>query len=118
MRRNGFSLLEVLIALVVTSVGALALQSVSTALARLSNDGRERRRVAQALDSRLEWLADQVRQSGFCLAPSPGSATWPGGGGESWSATAWSRGIEFRVIAWTARRAMSPDSAVGGTPCP
>lgn len=118
MRRSGFSLLEVLFALLVISVGVLALLSTAGPIARLANDGRERSRIAQALDTRLGWLTTRVRQSGSCLVPPSGTDRWPDGGGESWSAAARGRGIEFLAIAWTVRRRQAPDSALSRMPCP
>ena len=58
---RGFSLLEVLIAVVVLSVGLLALASLQGSLTRASADAKVRARVAAMLTARM----DQLRVGGY-----------------------------------------------------
>jgi prepilin-type N-terminal cleavage/methylation domain-containing protein len=64
MRTRGFSLLEVMVAVVVLSTGLLALAALQGGLSRASADAKVRTQVAALLQARL----DQVRTAGYASA--------------------------------------------------
>jgi prepilin-type N-terminal cleavage/methylation domain-containing protein len=102
MRRthSGFTLLEVLVALLVITVALLGLLGTLGPIAALSGEGRHRGRAALALASRADRLrADILAAAPACLAPSAGSRRHPDGFAESWRATSLGTGIELTVIA-------------------
>lgn len=71
-RQRGFSLLEVLIAVVVLSTGLLALAALQGSLARASADAKVRSQVASMLQARM----DTLRGSGYGNAwLAPGATT-------------------------------------------
>ena len=62
---RGFSLLEVLVAVVVLAVGLLALASLQGSLTRSAADAKVRARVAAMLSARM----DQLRLGGYGALP-------------------------------------------------
>jgi prepilin-type N-terminal cleavage/methylation domain-containing protein len=80
-RRAGFTIVEVIVALVVTSVGALALAATSALILRLAADGAHQTRAATVAQSRFE----RVRAAECALM---GSGTSHSAGlTERWSAS-------------------------------
>ncbi|MCC8362414.1 prepilin-type N-terminal cleavage/methylation domain-containing protein [Lysobacter sp. A6] len=70
-KATGFSLLEVLVAIVVLSVGLLALAALQGSLSRASADAKARARVAAMLTARI----DELRSGGYgSLAPEGAAA--------------------------------------------
>lgn len=78
-RRCGFTLVELLVAIVLIDVGVLALVSESAVLVRSRNSLRLRARAAELASDRVASLS-----AGGC-APNAGSATALDGTVESWS---------------------------------
>src|SRR3972149_742828 len=94
MHRDGFTLLEVLLALLIVTVGVLALAGALGPIIRLAAEGREQSRIALALESRIEWLRAQAWRGEPCQPPAPGTARRPDGVVESWRGTAPGGSIE------------------------
>jgi prepilin-type N-terminal cleavage/methylation domain-containing protein len=88
MSSRGFTLLEVLVALIILSVGLLAFAAAAASTTRLISDGRRLERAALAAWSELERLRE-----GGCPEPGSGGGTqgvfdvtwavWVGSGGAS-----------------------------------
>jgi prepilin-type N-terminal cleavage/methylation domain-containing protein len=73
-RDRGFTVVEVLLALVVLVVGVLALVGSSALVSRMIGQGREATRASQAAAGRLEWLRQLARSSSPpCTDPQFGS---------------------------------------------
>jgi prepilin-type N-terminal cleavage/methylation domain-containing protein len=68
-REKGFTLIEVLIAMIVLSVGVMALVGSSAMATRMIGRGRESTRVGQVATARSEWL----RQIAASTSPPCGS---------------------------------------------
>jgi prepilin-type N-terminal cleavage/methylation domain-containing protein len=81
--RPGFTLVEVMVAVVVLGLGLTLLAGVSARAIRLVHRGRSDLAVAIALTDRLERLRASVISAG-CGAGSAGMMTLPGGRRESW----------------------------------
>lgn len=77
--RNGFTLVEALVSLVLFEIGILALVGSSAVTARDIGDAHQRSRARAAASVRIE----RMRLAG-CPAPSAGRNTLPGGIVESW----------------------------------
>ena len=69
-REKGFTLVEVLIAMIVLSVGVMALVGSSAMATRMIGRGRESTQVGQVATMRAEWL----RQIAAATSPPCGSA--------------------------------------------
>jgi prepilin-type N-terminal cleavage/methylation domain-containing protein len=69
-REKGFTLIEVLIAITVLSIGAMALVGSSAMATRMIGRGRESTQVSQVATARAEWL----RQIASATTPPCGSA--------------------------------------------
>jgi prepilin-type N-terminal cleavage/methylation domain-containing protein len=73
-RDRGFTLVEVLLALVLLVVGVLALVGSSALVSRMIGQGRQVTLAAQAATGRLEWLRQLARSSSPpCTDPRFGS---------------------------------------------
>jgi prepilin-type N-terminal cleavage/methylation domain-containing protein len=68
-REQGFTLVEVLIAVVVLGVGVMALVGTSAMVTRMIGRGRESTQVSQVATARTEWL----RQVAAATSPACGS---------------------------------------------
>ena len=79
--RTAFSLIELLTALVLLAVGLAAFARAAGAVARLENDARLRRAMADVTQARLDSLA-----AAPCGPSRPGQGP-PAGIGEGWGAT-------------------------------
>jgi Tfp pilus assembly protein PilV len=109
MSRRGFTLFEVLLAFLVMTTGVLAMVELQSKLVRLGAVGRDRGRVAMALESRADRLRAASRSNG-CMPPASGSATRPDGIRETWLTSRTDSTIEVLVIAWPAGRSITPDT--------
>jgi prepilin-type N-terminal cleavage/methylation domain-containing protein len=86
--RSGFTLVEVLVAVVITTLGIGALLGTLTASAALAGDGRRMGLAAVLLASRADELRARVAAAGpGCSAPAAGSAPAAEGIVEAWSAS-------------------------------
>lgn len=86
--RTGFTLLEVLIATIVVTVGLLGFASIIGLSATLAGQGRAQSRAALLLQSRADLLRQEVTAGRpACTAPSAGSRWHAPGVVESWSAS-------------------------------
>ena len=116
MFRAGFTLFEVLVAVLVITTGVLAMLELQSRLIRLGAAGRERGRAAIALESRADQLRAEARSNG-CLPPAAGSAVRADGIRETWTASRTSGLVEILVTAKSAGRARSPDTILVRFPC-
>ena len=122
MRRAlaGFTLLEVLVAILVVTLGLLGFTGSLRAVASLSAEGKARGRAALQLTSRLSRLRSELLASApVCLAPVPGSAHSPAGIDESWIATLVDSLVEVRITVAIPRSTGSiTDTLFTRMPCP
>jgi prepilin-type N-terminal cleavage/methylation domain-containing protein len=87
---RGFTLVELLVAIVVINVGLLALVAASAVVVREADEGKARAAAVRAASNRLEWLASRP-----CSAPMPdhGSVSAAGGLREEWSVERLTNGV-------------------------
>lgn len=118
-RASGFTLFEVLLALLVITLGLLGLAGTLGPVAELAGRGRTQARVALVLESRLDRLrAELLRSAPGCSAPSGGTLRHADGVLEAWSASAGAGLIELRITAGAAGKYPSADTLVTRLPCP
>jgi len=116
----GFSLIEVLVATVVTAVGIVALLGTLTASAALAGDGRRIGLSAARLASRADELRARVAASApGCSPPPAGSAAGGDGIVESWTAVRRGNVIDL-VLEARYRRAghLVADTVATAVSCP
>jgi prepilin-type N-terminal cleavage/methylation domain-containing protein len=82
---RGTSLIEILIALTVLSVGVLGLAGTSTAVNRMLGNGRWSTVSLAYAERRLDLLRSGAVDSAGCAALAGGSGLLPGGLAEDWS---------------------------------
>jgi len=116
--RSGFTLLEVLVALIVITVAVLGLAGTLGPIAALAGEGRARGRAALALESRLDRLRAELWSAPGCVPPATGTALNPDGVREAWSARLVGGLIELRLAAIISGRDAVPDSLLTRIPCP
>lgn len=96
---TGFTLLEVMIATVVVTVGLLALASSIGVAASLGGQGRAQARAALLLSSRADMLRQQVLAARpGCIAPGGGFRALSPGVVERWSGAESGGVIELVVV--------------------
>jgi prepilin-type N-terminal cleavage/methylation domain-containing protein len=96
--RNGFTLLEVLIATIVVTVGLLGLASAIGLSASLAGHGRSQGRAALLLQSRADLLRQEVLAAGpGCAVPAAGFRAHAPSVIERWSASASGGIVEFVI---------------------
>jgi len=117
---SGFTLLEVLIAVLLVTVGLLGLVGTLGPVAALAGEGRMHGRVALALASRADSLRAQVRAGApVCVVPSAGTRQHSDGLLERWSAADLGGIIDVRIEAVVpALRRDLPDTLGTRLPCP
>jgi prepilin-type N-terminal cleavage/methylation domain-containing protein len=116
----GFTLLEVLLAVVVITVGLLGLAATLGPAAALAGEGRIRGRIALVFGSRIDRLRAGVLAGGpGCAAPSGGALAHSDGVVEQWSASARDGVIEVEITAGVpgSRRGIA-DTVRTAMPCP
>ena len=117
MRSDGFTLFEVILALLILTVGILGFVGVLGGSFRLASEGREQGRIAAALESRMEQLRTEV-SSAACGAPPSGTAQWPDGVIESWTSVARPGSVELLLSASISGRAGRADTVLTRILCP
>lgn len=96
---SGFTVVEVLVAVTVISIGLLALAGSSAAVARMLAGSRQATLAVQAAERRLEELRRQAHAAApACLAPASGSVTGTDGIEEQWAVLTGSGTAVLRVI--------------------
>lgn len=109
---RGFTLLEVLLATVVITVGVVALLSALTTSAALVGQGRHATLAALTLASRLDLLRAEVEAARpECRAPAGGTRNAAPALLESWSARLAGGTVELVV-------AFGPDTVITRVACP
>lgn len=116
--RSGFTLLEVLVALIVITVAVLGLAGTLGPIAALAGEGRARGRAALALESRLDRLRAELWAAPGCVPPGSGAALNPDGVREAWSARLSGGLVELTLTATAPTRGAVPDSLRTRIPCP
>jgi prepilin-type N-terminal cleavage/methylation domain-containing protein len=118
-RSRGFTLLEVLLALLVITLGLLGLAGTLGPIAALAGEGRLRARSAVVLESRVDRLrAELLGAAPACAPPGAGMQLHEDGVIERWSASASPGIIELRVEAARPGKRPSTDTVVTRLPCP
>ncbi len=117
--RSGFTLLEVLVAFVLVSVGLIGLAGTLSPLAALAGEGRLRERAALVLAARIDRLrAELARAAPGCSAPAGGSLQHEDGVLESWSAEVAGGMVTLEIIASHGGKHPFADSVGTRLPCP
>lgn len=110
--RGGFTLVELMVAMVVFSIGLLAMASTSTVVVKQMGDARNMGLAATVAQSRLEQL-----YAGNCVAASSGSATTRGVA-ESWTVTPATRTAALSVtVTYPTRRGSRTQTYQGTVAC-
>jgi prepilin-type N-terminal cleavage/methylation domain-containing protein len=116
----GFTLLEVLLAVVVITVGLLGLAATLGPAARLAGEGKARGRIALVFASRIDLLrAGLLAGAPACSVPPGGTLRHPDGVVEEWTARERDGVIDVEVMAGVpgSRRGIA-DTVRTGVPCP
>jgi Tfp pilus assembly protein PilV len=115
---RGSALVELLLALIVFSVGVLALAGTSALNIRMLTEGRLRSRAAWLASDRLEWLRHVAVHSPDCSALNSGSAFGPGGELQQWAVSG-SGALRLVTVSVPYGSASSPhaDTLRGLLPC-
>ncbi|MGH7560537.1 MAG: type IV pilus modification PilV family protein [Gemmatimonadales bacterium] len=119
--RSGFTLIEVLIATIVSAMGCLALIGGLAAAAALAGDGRRLGRSAEILTSRADRMRADVAAAGpVCAVAAGGSVVHPDGLIESWTAAPRGRVIDLLIeVRYTdARHRVVAESLFTAVACP
>lgn len=118
--RSGFTLFEVLVAVIITTIGIGALLGTLTASAALAGDGRRMGRAAALLASRADELRAQVAAAApGCSAPASGSTAGVEGIVEAWSTAVRGNVVDLVVEARYRRRGRPvADTVVTAVSCP
>jgi prepilin-type N-terminal cleavage/methylation domain-containing protein len=97
--QRGFTLIEVMIAVVVLAIGVTALVGSSAVVTRMIGQGKVSTQAVQAISQRLEQLrATAVSTTPNCTALAAGSATSANGIVTTWTITANGELRTIRVI--------------------
>ena len=118
--RRGFTLLEVLLALLVLTTGLLGFAGTLGPISALAGQGRIHSRAAIVLASRVSRLRTEL-QAGApgCVLPAAGSMVHPSGVDESWQSSLSVNIVEFRIIArFRLPRRTPAETLIARLPCP
>src|SRR6185369_8119 len=98
--KSGFTLLEVMVAFLLVSIGLIGLAGTLGPVTALATEGRLRERAALVLESRIDrWRADVLRFAPACTALPAGSLQHADGVLESWNTGVAGGAAELTVIA-------------------
>lgn len=118
-RRTGFTLLEVLLALLLITLGLLGIAGSLGPVSALAGAGRARGRSAAVLESRLDRMRLELLGSApACVPPAAGTQRHEDGVVESWRATARTGTVELLIEAQLPGRNSRPDSLLSLLACP
>ena len=112
---RGLSLIEILVALIILSVGLLGLAGASATVTRLLGDGRWSTTAMGSATSRIELLRSAARDSAGCASLAGGSSALPGGLLERWTISPGVHSVVVDVIVSGRRTRADTLSAV--IPC-
>ncbi len=116
--RAGFTLVEVLLAVLLLGVGALALVGGQVHATRLTAQGRLPTRAAAAAAARLSDESVRAATLG-CAALGSGAASHPLDLEESWTATPGARSLHLvDVLTYRRLSGPGPDTVATVLPCP
>lgn len=122
MRRTiaGFTLLEVLVAILVVTLGLLGFAGTMRSVAALAGEGKARGRAALHLSSRLSRLrSDLLSSAPACVAPPAGTEHFPEGIDQSWAASLVDGLVEVRIATSIPRTGgFVADTLFSRLPCP
>ncbi len=115
---TGFSVLEILVAIVVVTVGLLALAGSSASVTRMLGTARQTTRAAALAERRLEDLRRRARSTDPpCASLAPGSAV-SDRMTERWEVVAGTGAALLRVIvSWQTARGGAVDTLVTAIQC-
>jgi prepilin-type N-terminal cleavage/methylation domain-containing protein len=122
MRRDasGFTLLEVLLALLVLTAGLLGFAGTLGPMSALAGQGRMQSRAALMLASRVSRLRTEL-QAGApgCILPAAGAAVHPAGLDESWGSSLSANIVELRIVArFRLSGRIEAETLITRFPCP
>ena len=118
-RSPGFTLLEVMVALLVITLGLVGLAGSLGPITALAGKGRMQGRIALVLESRADRMRMELLGSApSCIPPAGGSLRHEDGVFESWSAGPTGGLIELRVVASTSGKNPESDTLVTRASCP
>jgi prepilin-type N-terminal cleavage/methylation domain-containing protein len=117
---SGFTIIEILVAVLVIGVGLIALTGSSAAVTRMLGTSRRTSFATQVAERRLEQLRLTARRSAAaCLTLPSGSASHPQGMTERWEVVPRSRVVLVRVVtSWPAGRGPGTDTVATAIVCP
>lgn len=95
---KGISLIEILIALTILSVGLLGLVGAGATVNRMLGAGRWSTVTMTHVQRRMDLLRAAARDSAACAMLTGGSATLPGGLSERWTVSPGMRLVGIEVI--------------------
>jgi prepilin-type N-terminal cleavage/methylation domain-containing protein len=116
---SGFTIIEILVAVLVMGVGLIALTGSSAAVTRMLGASRRTSLATQAAERRLEQLRLTARRSATgCLTLTSGSAAYPQGMTERWEVVPRPGVVLVRVVtSWPAGRGSSADTVATAIAC-
>lgn len=116
---SGFTVIEILVAVLVIGVGLVALTGSSAAVARMLGASRRTSFATQAAERRLEQLRRTARSSASgCLALAPGMQAYPQGMTERWEVVPGPGAVVVRVVTtWPVGRGSSTDTVATAIGC-
>ncbi len=117
--RLGFTVLEVLVAMLVLGIGIVALIGSSALVSRMIGQGRRTTHAVQVAERRLELLRQQaVTTVPLCAGLAGGSASQPGGITEQWQVVPSGATTLLRVVVtYPSGRGWSVDTLATAIAC-